>query len=42
MNFDKAMRCKTGNLQPDGVRSDVNGSEGWHSEQCTESGERAI
>jgi len=30
-DFDQTVRNQAGDLQADGVRSDVNGGEGWHS-----------
>src|ERR1700687_739031 len=30
-DFNQAVRNQAGDLQADGVRSDVNGGEGWHS-----------
>jgi len=31
MNFDETVSGQAGDFQADGVRSDVNGGEGWHS-----------
>jgi hypothetical protein len=39
MDFNQAVSDEPGNLQADGVRSDVNGGEGWHSATVYNSGE---
>jgi hypothetical protein len=43
VNFNQAMGAQAGNLQADGIGSDVNGGESWHSRTVyRESGDLVI